>query len=232
DDDDLDDEFGVYDFGDDDDDIPALAGKKRHCGGCQVELPADAVVCVTCGMDFRTGRKVGAAKLPTAPTSMPAPTSRAPKQRQSNGEAADILKKLALLGVVAMLVVGAFIGIKHFAAGEDLSNLHPEDQLAREKMNDNTPAEAREWLAASKRRMLSGMTQSQAEYKIDQWYDMGAETVYSFGGLMSMVVVLELPDDPDKRKALFDWRERWYAEMMEIAHPDEGQEFMVVQLRL
>ncbi|MEM8875071.1 MAG: hypothetical protein AAGD32_12545 [Planctomycetota bacterium] len=150
----------------------------------------------------------------------------------SQGEAAALLKKLGLLAVVVVVFIGGFVGIKTFMGGEDLSKLHPKDRAAREHIDSYTTVEAREWLTGSKRTMLSGMTDYQAEHRIDQWYNMGAKTVYSFGGGMSMKVIFELPDDPAKREKLFAWRASWYAEMFEEALPDEGQQYMVVKLRL
>ncbi|MEM8875072.1 MAG: hypothetical protein AAGD32_12550 [Planctomycetota bacterium] len=72
--DDFDDDAGMYDFADDDeDDLPAVGGKVRHCGGCQSEVATDAVICTACGLDFRTGKKVGAVPTPqpsAAPTGL------------------------------------------------------------------------------------------------------------------------------------------------------------------
>ncbi|MFW6108729.1 MAG: hypothetical protein ACOC8D_02835 [bacterium] len=46
-------DFGIQDFGQEDE---QEAGPTKHCPACHVVLPESAVLCTTCGYDFRTGR--------------------------------------------------------------------------------------------------------------------------------------------------------------------------------
>jgi hypothetical protein len=43
---------------------PAAGGTVRHCPSCHQAMPPDAVICVGCGLDLRTGRKLEARRTP------------------------------------------------------------------------------------------------------------------------------------------------------------------------
>lgn len=235
------DDSGSYDVAEDDlvaDEIPALDNKQRKCGSCGRPLDDTAVICVSCGMDFRTGRKVAPGSTSPAASATPGaanpfgiPAASRPVVSHERS-AAPIIKLLVGVCVVIGVCVAAVAGLQMIGGGEDLSLRHVEDQEAIKKMNELHTQEAMDWLTGSNRTMLSGMTDQQAERRIQTWYDMGAKQVFAFGAGMSLTVVLELPDDPDQREALFDWRKDWYAGIVEIAHPDEGQQYMVVALKL
>jgi hypothetical protein len=67
---------------------------------------------------------------------------------------------------------------------------------------------------------------------IDEWYSLGAKNVYCFGTRMALWVAIELPDEPEKRKGLFDWQQKWHGEMFERVRTDKGQKYMIIKLRL
>ena len=74
------------------------------------------------------------------------------------------------------------------------------------------------------------MTRQQAEGLADRLYGMGAVKIYAFGGVMSLSFAIELPDDKDKRAAIFDWYHRKYEENLSVAERvrDVGQKYLLV----
>lgn len=52
-------DFGLRDYGQDQD---KEAEPIKHCPGCHVALPQSAIICTTCGYDFRTGKTYEAPK--------------------------------------------------------------------------------------------------------------------------------------------------------------------------
>ena len=223
------------------DEIPAVA-KARQCGGCGAQLDPTAVVCVRCGLDFRTGKKVGAGK-PAAKASAAAAGGSDPRfagivvpskpPKIDEGNAKPLLYGLGGVVVAAILAIGLVKGVGVLGGGDPMEGRHAEDVEAMEKLADAGPTEARQWLeTGTTDRMLGGMSERQAMAQIDRWYADGCKTVWAFGSRMSISAVLELPDDPAKREKLFAWRDKYYALSPEEALPDEGQQYMVVYVKL
>jgi hypothetical protein len=106
-----------------------------------------------------------------------------------------------------------------------------EDASLIQFLKNNSAQEAQHWLSESPDRLLTGMTPSQARRFIDNLYTMGATKVYAAGGIACTWVVLELPDDPAKRKALFDWQHNWTNEFVKPAS-DVGQHYLQAGLRI
>lgn len=74
------------------------------------------------------------------------------------------------------------------------------------------------------------MTREQADALADRLYEMGAKQVLAFGGVMTMSFAVELPDDKEKRKAIFDWYKRKYeGEFQSNRQRDEGQKYLLVR---
>jgi hypothetical protein len=219
-----------YDLADDDlvvDDLPKPQG--RICGGCGTPLDAKAVICVACGMDFRTGKKIGmgapAAASPVANNRF-AGVVRPPAAVKVEEPTAPIVPIIGGLLLLAIIGVGIVAGVGRLSGGEDLSNLHWEDQEALEILDYENEEEALAWLDKGRGRMLGNTSESQARNRIQQWYDMGAKNVYAYGMRMTMRSVVELPTDPAQREKFFEWRNR---NLTEFDQPilDEGQKYMV-----
>jgi hypothetical protein len=65
--------------------------------------------------------------------------------------------------------------------------------------------EVTEWRKAHNRHMFMSMAEGQAMGFADRLYAMGAVKVLAFGEVISKSVAVELPDDPEKRKKLFEF---------------------------
>jgi hypothetical protein len=48
--------------------------------------------------------------------------------------------------------------------------------------------------------------------------------------MVSLSVALELPQDPEKRKALFDWDRKWHLEQGHRPAEDVGQKYLLIRL--
>jgi len=133
--------------------------------------------------------------------------------------------KLGLIGVaVVILCLGLVFAYTRMKPAPIVHKGHDADALAYIR----DASEAREWLKG-RDMMLGGMLHKQAEFKINQWYEMGVKTIY-IKGRPAMQVVMELPDDAEKRKTIFDWYVNFVQKTHDTPAPDEGQRFLLVNI--
>ncbi|MDW8261464.1 MAG: hypothetical protein RMJ35_02970 [Phycisphaerales bacterium] len=137
------------------------------------------------------------------------------------------------MALLAMLA-GGLVAFR-FVAGRsaaDAAVLDEDDAVVARALKNDFPREAREWLKVDSTWMMGGWNARQAESRIADWYRMGAKRVICFGTRMALWVAIELPDDPEQRKALFEWQKKWHSEMFERVRTDKGQKYLVIKLRL
>lgn len=223
---------------------PAMAGKRAKCscgqalivpmtpGGVAVAAPARTAT-VAPGVAGLAGHGAGGSgTVPIGYRGPGAPKSGDPARAQ---EQSAVIRQAVLFTVLLAVVVGGVFALRHFGksmgGGSAATAALGEDALVEEMISDEGGMEAKEWLAERPGRMLSGMTTSQAESRIQRWYEMGAVKVYAFGGMATMNIALELPADPPKRKAMFDWVNEWHGPMRP-AMKDVGQKYLLVRLRI
>jgi hypothetical protein len=217
---------------------PPVASGYR-CPSCRNPMEPGTRQCPNCGFDVKTGQKGAAASKVTGAAAAAAAAPRAigyaTAKRGDAAKAAEqkTLIKQAILFVGAIVIVGgAIFAMRFFSGGKSNTPGLGEDDTVTQMIKDENGTEAKKWLEANSSRILAGTTRSQAEYKIDQWYKMGATKVYAFCGVMSMTVALELPKDPTKRKELFDWEKKWHTEMDIKPAVDVGQKYLLIRMRL
>jgi hypothetical protein len=94
--------------------------------------------------------------------------------------------------------------------------------------------ELKKWLADNTRqqRMVMGMNERQADAYADKLYKMGAKRVLAYGNMMTTVLGVELPADPEQRKALFKYQAEWHESMMVPVQKDEGQSYILLRMKL
>jgi hypothetical protein len=156
------------------------------------------------------------------------------RDRQNAEEQRGVIKLAAVAVGLLILLAGAVLGMRFLAgpkpaAGPVAPPAHDDAEVAA-MMDDYGGTEARKWLSARPGRMLSGLSSSQAEFKINQWYEMGVEKVWAFGGVTSMAVALELPSDAAKRQAIFEWARRNHVLSGNRLAADVGQKYLLVRL--
>jgi hypothetical protein len=210
------------------------------CSSCGATLAAGSVICVQCGYNLKTRQHMQTAGAAPAPAlhqkSARSGGGFAPglKPKQVEENRGDITKWLVILGVVAVLIGGSIVGLRFLGHDpeSDKPVLDDDDKTVRVAMKDDFPKEAHDWLKTDSSWMMGGWSANQANARIDEWYRMGAKKVYCFGTRMALWVAIELPDEKEKRTALFDWQAKWHAEMFERIRKDKGQKYLVVKLRL
>lgn len=222
------------------------------CPSCGEAMGDGSVICVNCGFNVKTGKKmkgVGAA-APVAPSqTQPAAPAKAAKGGSRFGNVppslgakkvapaetkSDVLKKFGILLGVLVVIVGVVFAMKYVGADPNAGKpaLDPDDETVQEARDNFTEKEAKEWLAMDDSWMMGGWNRRQSEAKIDEWYRLGAKKVSVYGRQMALWVCIELPDDKEKRAALFEWQKKYHGEMFERIRTDKGQKYMVIKVPL
>ncbi|MGD0460958.1 MAG: hypothetical protein ABSB74_00575 [Tepidisphaeraceae bacterium] len=169
--------------------------------------------------------------LPRAPAPGMYQTSSRPKIPDSGQEKSGLLRLVMVVGILAAMIVGAVVGIKKFggprhAAGPQLG----EDADIEEKIHDEYSKDVRAWFQEDHSRILGPWSETQALGQADRWQHQGAKRVLAFGARLSMIVVIELPDDPAGRKQIFDWQADWHSRHMQKVWTDVGQKYLMIRL--
>lgn len=226
----------------------AETGGGQRCPSCGSGMQPGAVLCVTCGFNLKTGQKMNtamgsAASIPPIPRpparSAPAMAANVPpgigpvKAKPAKYEYDNAgQKKMLLLGGVAILLVGglvaAFLVLRDSAPSEPLKG---DDAAIIAQMKDERAIPADQFLQKTGR-IISGMTTSQAERYVQNLKDMGAVEVFAADTVMTRYLIIQLPEDPAQRKALFDYEHKWHIEMFEKPATDVGQKYLKLKMRL
>ena len=160
--------------------------------------------------------------------------SKREKAAEAEAHKSRTMKQVIIALVLCVVVVGAVFGgnflFKSAANKAPAAKMAGDDAEAMELLQNHDPQEAKAFIEAHKSRSLGVQwTQSKALAKIQQWYDMGAVKVWAFAdGLISRYVVIELPQDKDKRAALLDWATWFNDPTGQKVIKDEGQKYLVI----
>lgn len=218
----------------------------QRCPSCGSAMEPGAVLCLTCGFNLKIGRKmntaVGAAgSVPPIPRPPAGPSKAAAvppgigpvKMKPAKYEYGQSgQKKMLLLGGIAILLVGglvaAFLVLRETPPSVQLKG---EDAAILAQMKEERAIPADQFLQKTGR-IISGMTTSQATRYVQNLKEMGAVEVFAADTLMTRYLVIELPEDPAQRKALFDYENKWHVEMHEKPATDVGQRYLKLKMRL
>ena len=135
-----------------------------------------------------------------------------------------------IFAVIAAVVGGSIFGIRMLKGTGPTGPQLGEDADIQAKIDGEYNKEIHAWFQEDGTRIMGPWTQSQALSQADRWKEMGAKQTLAFGSRMSMVAVIELPDDPAKRKALFDWQAQWHASHLVKVWTDVGQKYLMIRL--
>jgi len=169
--------------------------------------------------------------LPRAPAPSMYPTSSRPKTPDAGQERSGLLRWVIVVVILAAVIAGAIVGIRKFGGSH-----HPAGpQLAEEadieqKIADEYSKDVHAWFEEDHSRILGPWSESQALAQADRWHEQGAKRVLAFGARLSMVVVIELPDDPAQRKQIFDWQADWHGRHDQKVWTDVGQKYLMIRL--
>lgn len=228
--------------------VPGMEDDAYRCPSCSEAMEAGAIICSSCGFNLKTGERVnlkratttaGAGTAKKAASKMPAgsafagiPTRSKPKfVEDKKGQ----LVKMLVPIVLVVVLIGAFALFKFVASRTGGGPSHKftdkgDDPEVARKMDDEYYKEIHEWFKQDPGRMTGELSRSQAEAKADELKQMGAKTVYAFSPRMSLCLAVELPDDPEQRKALFAFENKWALQHRYKPRKDEGQKFILLNL--
>jgi hypothetical protein len=230
--------------------MPRASSGPNVCVSCGAPLEPGAIICVQCGYNWKTGQHVGGATAGggNAVTGAPASTgsqSKAnslyppgykPRRAIQEEDTGGVNKTYVALGAVALLIaigVGGWLIYSGTGGAEKNVPRKGEDAKVLAMIDEQSHTEVKKWINDAPQRMLSGMTRSQALGLADRLYGMGAKKVFAFGSaVMCMSIGVELPDDPESRDKLFAWQARWHEEMFEKIQTDQGQQYLLIKMRI
>lgn len=222
----------------------------RKCPACGSALEASDLLCLNCGMNLKTGHRPSARPIstPAGPAPRPQETEGylaaaavAGAQRPDQIERADInphTRKVAIIlagGIILLLggIVGLFLlthkpSVPVVYLGDDQRIIDELDRgsttipdFLEQGNNNNT--------------MFSGMNASQARAMDIKLRGLGAVDVLitsTLNGMMVRHLVIKLPADPARRKALFDFQAEYYATAGRKVDVDVGQKYLRLVLNL
>ncbi len=156
------------------------------------------------------------------------------KAAEQEADKSRTVKQVTIALVLLVVVVGVIFGGKFAFSklgnkGSDVK-MPGQDAEATRMLNENQPMEAKDFIDSHKSRMIGTQwTQAKGLAKVKQWYDMGAVKVYvPSDGLIARFVIVELPQDKEKREALINWQRMNEDENGHIITvKDEGQKYVI-----
>lgn len=176
--------------------------------------------------------RAGAAATPPEPAAETYPTFARPKiySTDNSAEKSQLIRLAVILAVIAVAIGGSIFGIRMLKGSGPTGPQLGEDADIQAKMQDEYCKEIHAWFQEDSTRIMGPWSESQALSHADQWQQMGAKQVLALGSRLSMVAVIELPDDPAKRKALFDWQAEWHRNHLTKVWTDVGQKYLMIRL--
>lgn len=123
-------------------------------------------------------------------------------------DAGESKKKIIIPIAILVLLVGGGIFAALALKGGMIGSKKPmlgDDAMIIAMIKDENGTELKEWITSHSRHMIMNKSPGQVIGFADQVYALGAVKVLAFGEVISKSVAVELPDDPVKRKALFDF---------------------------
>ena len=156
------------------------------------------------------------------------------KAAEAEADKSRTIKHVTIAGVLVVVIIGVIFGGKFAFSkfgnkGSDVKMLG-QDAEATRMLNENQPMEPADFINSHKSRMIGTQwTQAKALAKVKQWYEMGAVKIYvPSDGLIARFVIVELPEDKEKRAALINWQRVNEDENGHIITiKDEGQKYVI-----
>jgi hypothetical protein len=103
------------------------------------------------------------------------------------------------------------------------------DVIAVEALERGNAKEAKGWLNESVNRVFSDIGRGEAVQIVDDLYKLGAKKVTALVyGPEGDTLIVELPSDKAKRKAIFAWEATFQTKYRGTATKDEGQDYLIL----
>jgi hypothetical protein len=160
--------------------------------------------------------------------------SKREKASETEKDNSRTMKQVIIALVLCVVVVGVIFGGKFVfskmgSKGPQVK-LPGDDSEAMRMLEENQPMEAAAFIESHKSRMIGTQwTQAKALAKIKQWYEMGAVKIWvPSDGLIARQVIIELPQDKEKRHELLQMGARMEDETGQKVAKDVGQKYVIV----
>jgi hypothetical protein len=224
--------------------IPGMEDDLYRCPSCSQSMNPGAIICSHCGFNLKTGEKsatprrttVAATGATTAPPSPAAAFSAfAPRNKPQIVEdtKSQLLKILLPVALVVVVVIGVvaykFLSPSSSSAASK-KPLNKDDASVVQLTEDSGAFEIHQWFQENPLRMTTEYSKKQALFTADMLQGMGAKKVLVFGGMMSRVIAIELPDNLDQRAKLIAWENRFAHDHAYPGAKEEGQKYLLLQL--
>jgi hypothetical protein len=229
--------------------VPGLEDDAYRCPSCNEPMQPGSILCGSCGFNLKTGEKMsvkragGAAKAVKsdgggggAASSKFSGIPRRSKPQFVEDKQGQMMKIILPVALIVLVLVGIFAF--KFIAGHSGNTAAAQntgkgdDPDVVKKMDDEYPMEVHAWFKQNPSRMMGELSEHQAIGKADELERMGAKKCWAFGSMMCLCMAAELPDDPEKRKALIDYRNKWNVERHYRPVKDEGQKYILLNFGL
>jgi hypothetical protein len=218
--------------------IPGLKDDDYLCPDCGKRMDPGAVICSHCGFNIKTGEKlnIGRAKQPAKNIGSKfgvIPTRKAPMiVDDKKAQLMRMLIPASLIVVVVLAIVGYKLIVKYSGAAAAATPENRDDAEVARLTEEYGSKEIHAWFKENPSRLAGEFSPSQAIAKADQWQQMGAKQVLAFGAMMTRSLAIELPDDPQQRKALFDFENKFAEQHRYPPAKDQGQKYLLLNLNL
>jgi len=217
--------------------IPGMKDDEYLCPNCDLRMEPGSIICAHCGFNLKTGEKINLSSPAKQPAKKLGSAFGVARPRQTptivDDKKAQLLKMAipaALIVVVVLAIVGYKLFAKHVAASA--AAVDKDDAAVALLTEESGATEIHEWFKENPNRIAGEYSPTQAIAKADQWQAMGAKQVLAFGGVMTRSLAIELPDDPQQRKALFEFENKFADQHHYPAAKDQGQKYLLLNLGL
>ncbi len=160
-------------------------------------------------------------------------------------EKAKVVKIAIVVGIVMLLVGASVVGLRFLggdasgggaggvAGGGAGGAANDHDKAARDLMRADSMTPMSEWFETGPPgKMLGGYSMKQARNLYDnKWKgELGVTEVFVANMPLSLVVVFQLPAEPEKRTAIYEWQAKFHEEQREKVQTDTGGEYLIIKI--
>lgn len=232
--------------------VPALAGdtlgSQDKCPECKNPLEPGVLICLNCGFNLKTGRRLTSRPISTPAPPPPKPsantladaTSMIGQPRPRQVERADInpdTRKVVMLIICCTLaIIGVIVGWLVFVREPAAPVVYlGDDKAITWELNSGSSSVEQFLSRGNNLVMIGGLNSSQAlalDLKLRQMGAVDVRLTGAINGVMVRELIIQLPPDAAGRKALFDYQKEYYMTGPRKPDMDVGQKYIRLVLNL
>lgn len=159
-------------------------------------------------------------------------------------EKAKVVKIAIVVGIVMVVVGASVVGLRVLGGdssgggaggggGGAVAAVNDHDKDARDLIRSDSMTPMSEWFETGPPgKMLGGYSMKQAQNLYEnKWKgELGVTEVFIANMPLSLVVVFQLPTEPEKRAAIYEWQAKFHAEQREKIQTDTGGEYLIIKI--